>query len=295
MNDYTWWEDAVGGNRRPISSDNPMPGFYRLKTHDKRSWRPVAYWYDQDGLLHCHADGRTCDDYHAHTMWPSASMNPVTHEVYLEAIKTGKWPDMNEAVVGHNAAPVDDTVESIKDRIEDLAREAERMIKAGAAPDQDTVDQASDLANTLGELAAKAVALHDIEKKPCLDEGRFIDNKWFGLRDRAGDLKRMLKNIVVFPFLDQKRAEAEAARIAAIGEGTAIDAIPDVRVVAGSSKRATAIRTRKRAKITDQDAFYAHVKNQEQVKLALQDMADALARAGVKAPGMEIVVERSAA
>jgi hypothetical protein len=51
------------------------------------------------------------------------------------AVRAGEpWPDLNDAVIGHNSAPVEDTDTAIRDRIEDLAREAERMLKAGAAP-----------------------------------------------------------------------------------------------------------------------------------------------------------------
>jgi hypothetical protein len=70
------------------------------------------------------------------------------------------WPDQHEAVardrINSDAAPADDSFDGLKDRIEDLARDAQALIDAGAAADQSAADRASDLANRLAELQKQA-------------------------------------------------------------------------------------------------------------------------------------------
>ena len=55
------------------------------------------------------------------------------------------------------------------------AREARKLIAAGPAASEAICDQASDLANTFGELELKSEAFRAREKKPILDAGREID------------------------------------------------------------------------------------------------------------------------
>lgn len=298
-NDYTWWRNALKGIVGPITADEPMAGFYRGKRRDKQTgavtFQAIAYWY-KDGALHCHVNQSPVDDQRAREIWPYVSKSPITDQVYFAVVRDGKpWPDLNEAVIGHNAAPVEDDADAIRDRIEDLAREAERMIKAGAAESEDIVNQASDLANTFGELQTKIAALHKVEKQPHLDAGRAVDAKWFGLRDRAADLKSRLKAVVVTPFLKKKDDEARAARIAAVQTGKPVEEIPQTRVVAGSSKRSTALRTYVSAKIVDRDKLLDSLKEHPELNALLQNIADKAAKSKIALPGCEIIEERRAA
>ena len=139
----------------------------------------------------------------------------------------------------HNQAPPDDTPEAITQRLDDLAREAERLIAAGAASDQATADQASDLGNTFGELEAKTEALRIAEKQPHIEAGRAVDGKWVPLRDRAEDLKKRIKAVVVTPWLTKRKDETTKAAADAIATGAAIDTVATPKVTAGSSKRST--------------------------------------------------------
>ena len=112
-------------------------------------------------------------------------------------------------------------------------------------------DQASDLANTLGELEAKCLKLHGVEKAPHLEAGRAVDRRWFPLRDFAGDVKQRLKRLVVTPFLRKKEEEAEKAAIAAISAGAAPETVPQPKITAGTVKRSTALRTQTSAEVED--------------------------------------------
>jgi hypothetical protein len=294
--EWTWWQNALVGVVAPIHDGDPQTGYYRIRRKGRDGFLPVAYWKDaKSGEQRCHMDGQDLDLQRGMEIWPFASKQPVTHEAYWKRLNTGKWPDESAAVVGHNAAPLDDSTAAIAERIADLAREAEKLIAAGAAPSQEISDQASDLANTFGELENKVTALHRAEKQPHLDAGRAVDTKWFGLRDKAADLKRRLKAAVVTPFLTKKADEVAKANVAAIASGTAPEALPQQRLTAGSSKRQTALRTQTSAEVTDWPALLAALKDHPDIREAAQRVANASAKAGVELPGMKIIKTKVAA
>lgn len=295
-NDFQWWLNALGGVFEPIHDGDPQCGYYRVKRKGRDSSSPVAYWMDtQTGEQRCHMDGQDFDVQRALEIWPYASKIPVTREDYDERLRTGKWPGESASVIGHNAAPVADSVEAITERIADLAREAEKMIAVGAAQDDATSDQASDLANTFGEIEAKIKDLHKAEKEPHLEAGRTVDRKWFTLRDMAADLKRRLKLAVVTPFLNKKADEAHRSSVAAVQAGAAPESLPTTRLTAGSSKRSTALRTQVSAEVTDWEVLLTSLHAHPDIRDAAQRIANASAKAGFALPGTSIKKDRVAA
>ena len=295
-NDPTNWQRRLSGETVETHSDTPDYGFYRVRSRDKTTWRPVAYWWDEaTGELRCHLAGQELEQNRACELWPFASTNPITHEIYLSVIEGGQWPDVNEAVAGHNRAPVEDSPEAIDERIADLGREAEKIIAAGAAQTQAAADQASDVANTLGELEAMAVKLHKAAKEPHLEAGRAVDRTWFPLRDKAADIKTRLKRLVVTPFLRKQDEERQKTLSAEIAKGTPVEALPQTRTTAGSTKRSTGLRTQRSAEIADYAALLAHLAEHPEIKETVQRIANASAKVGVALPGMKIVENKVAA
>lgn len=296
--EWDWWRNALKGVFGTTHADEPQTGFYRSRRKDKQTgevtFQTVAYWY-KDGKLRCQIGGKDVDDLVAREAWPYVSRRPITHELFIAVCHGEPWPDINDIVEGHNRAPVDDSIEAIQERIDDLAREAERMLKAGAAQDQATADQASDLANTFSELQNKITGLHKVEKEPHLAAGRTVDAKWFGLRDRADDLKRRLKVVIVGPWLNKKNTEAQALASAAIAKGTPVESLPEVRTTAGSSKRSTGLRTQTVAEVTDWVALLTHLQEHPDIRAAAQKVANASAKAGIEIPGIRIVKNKVAA
>jgi hypothetical protein len=269
-------------------------GFYRLKARNGGIDQPIAYWFDK-GQLRCRIGAKEIDEQTARERFMWAQERPITHELYSAVIEGALWPDVNEVVAGHNRAPADNSMDALADRLDDLAREAERMIKDGAASSEALCDQASDVANTLGEIEKRADAARTTEKQPHIDAGRAIDGKWRPLIERAADIKRRLKLIVVTPFLKAKEEERQKTLAAEIAKGTPADALPTVRTTAGSSKRSTALRTQKTAEITDYPALLSHLGEHPDIKDAVQRIANASARAGVVLPGMKITETKVAA
>lgn len=290
-NQWMWWQNALDGKVGPIHDGEPQSGYYRARKKGVEGLVPVAYWKDsRNGQQRCHVDGIDADPQRALEMWPYVSKRPVTYNAYRERLATGKWPDESAAVAaGHNAEPPPDDILSVRDRIEDLKREADQLIAAGAAQDEDAANRASDLAQALGELEAKAVALHKVEKEPHLEAGRAIDRKWFGLRDLAAGLKERLKAIVVTPFLVARDKAAKAAAAKAIAAGTPPADLPAQRTTAGTAKRATALRTQTTAEVSDWDVLIIALYQHPDIRATAQKIANASAKAGVALPGTKIV------
>lgn len=314
---WFWWKEALQGRFLPLGDGELVWGYFRSKRKGAAVDSGIAFWQDsKSGEWRCHMDGQEFDVDRAREIFNYCKVRPVTAEDYGSRLRTGKWPNDNEAVIGHNNAPADDSPEAIKERIEDLIREAKRMIEAGGAEDRSAADQASDVANALGELESKSTALHKIEKAPALEQCRAIDAKWFSLRDLANEWKSRLKTVVVTPFLkkqaaiveEQNRKAAEAAaeaaeqaKAAAIAKGAdpetvKVEVTPTViRNVAGSSKRSSGLRTVTSANVTDWVALLTHLKDHEKVQEAAQKVADASAKAGIALPGTEIIKDQRAA
>lgn len=67
-------------------------------------------------------------------IWPTASQYAVTEELYFAVYEGANWPDIGAELQRlSNTPPADDTLEAIREVIDDLAREADRLIKKGAA------------------------------------------------------------------------------------------------------------------------------------------------------------------
>lgn len=295
-NDWAWWQNALKGIRGDIHPDDPKTGYYRARRRGQEIDSAIAYWIDRKtGEQRCHMDGAEFDLQRALAIWPYASKNPVTAEAYGERLRSSKWPNDSAAVVGHNAAPVSDDLAAINDRIEDLGREAEKIIAAGGATDAASADQASDLANTFAELEKKADRLREEEKAPHLEAGRAVDGKWRTCINKAADLKARLKRYVVTPFLQKQEEQRRTVQAAAVAQGVAPEAVPEVRTTAGSSKRSTGLRNVTSAEITDYTALATHLLNHPEVKAAVEHIANASAKAGVDLPGMKIVKTKVAA
>jgi hypothetical protein len=296
QNDFTMYRRLLAGERLAIDANEPWAGFYRLRRRGRDGYIPVAFWRDTGtGEWRCHLDGADVEEKRAIEIWPYAAKNPVSGGDYRVRMNSGRWPGEHEAVIGHNVAPLDDTPEAIGERIEDLAREAERLITSGAAMTQAACDQASDLANTLGELEGKCNKLHGVEKAPHLDAGREVDRKWFPLRDHAAGVKQALKRGVITPFLRRKQDEAIEAQVAAITGGAAPETVPQPKITAGSSKRPTALRTQTSAHVTDWKTLLTALAEHPAMRDCAQGIANASAKAGIALPGTKIVKIKVAA
>jgi hypothetical protein len=306
VDQYDFWRRRMAGEAVPIHDGEPQAGFYRTRTKDG-AWHPVAYWFGRDGVLRCRVADRDVNEQTAAERWPHISKNPITHEVYKAVLAGEPWPDQHESVIRDRAnatgAEDESSFDGLKDRIEDLARDAEKLINAGAAQDQAAADRASDLANRLAELQKTADAARAAEKKPLDEQVAAVQAKWKPLLG-AADIYKRIKAAVITPFLVAEaakvRAAEEAAREAAEAAAKTGEPIAEVQTraapKAGSGgRRSVALRTVKVVTITDRAAVLAFFAENPLITEALQKMAEKATAAGVTVPGVTVSQEQRAA
>jgi hypothetical protein len=306
VDQYDFWRRRMAGEVVPIHDGEPQAGFYRLRTKDG-AWHPVAYWFAKDGALRCRIGTQDINEQTASERWPWASKSPITHEVYKAVLAGATWPDQHEAVIRDRAnsagAADENSFDGLKDRIEDLARDAQKLIDAGPAADQSAADRASDLANRLSELQKTADASRAAEKKPLDEQVAAVQAKWKPLLG-AADIYKRIKATVITPFLvaeaAKMRAAEEAARKAAEEAAKAGQVIPEVQArsapKAGSGgRRSVALRPVKVVTISDRAAVLAFFAENELVTEVLQKLAEKVTAAGVTVPGVTVTEEQRAA
>jgi hypothetical protein len=303
---YDFWRRRMAGEVVPIHDGEPQAGFYKTRTKDG-NWHPVAYWFGRDGALRCRIGTQDINEQTAAERWPYISKTPITHEVYKAVLSGQSWPDQHEAVIRDRAnstgAEDENSFDGLKDRIEDLARDADKLIAAGAAADQAAADRASDLANRLAELQKTADAARAAEKKPLDEQVAAVQAKWKPLLG-AADVYKRIKAAVITPFLvaeaAKQRAAQEAAQRAAEASAKTGEIIPEPQQRAApkagaSGRRSVALRTVKVVTITDRAAVLAFFADNPIITEALQKMAEKATAAGVTVPGVAVTEEQRAA
>jgi hypothetical protein len=296
--DYAFYHARLGGQdiEQPAT---PQPGRYRIPARrtDGKGYRPakstpVAIWRDDNGDLQIQVGNAeplhrsVGDGFHAFCGEVWGRCMAVSEADYDAVIAGGSWPDESHAVTLSNRAPTDNSIEAIQARIEDLAREAEALIEAGAAKTQDECDRAADLANEIAKFEKKAEAARKAEKQPFLDDGAAVDRKWSPVI-AAASIYRRIKLVVCTPFMTEQARKAELARVQASTSGAA-DVPPPAKVTAGTRGRAVAMRTVKTTTIIDRAAVLAHFAEHADVTALLQTLAERSVRAGLTPPGVEV-------
>lgn len=220
-NDPTYWETRLAGKSMTPAVNVPEYGFYRKPTADKLSWVAVAYWR-KGGFLHCHVNfSRITDEVTILETWQRCCDHPITHEVYEAVKKGGEWPDIQPTVLRQrmemsNRPPEDDTFESLRDLIDELVRDCERMLKRGAVDSDEISDRAGNMAKWLNQLWNRADKAREREKAPYLAAERAVDDKWRPLLQAAKIYERM--KAFVQPWLAKKEAEKRRKEQAALEE-----------------------------------------------------------------------------
>lgn len=296
-NSYAWWRAALAGNPAAIDANTPEPGFYETRSKSRATGEVtrsvVAYWYDANGRLRCMNGGDRVNKERAIERWPFAAKRPISEATY-KAVRAGEgWPDEHPTAASDrsNAAPDDDSLEGVRERIEDLAREAEKLIAAGPAPTQVVANQAADLAERLLAREKLADQRRREEMRPHEEAAKAVDGQWRPLRDMAADCKARLKKLVVTPFLLMREAELAQAKATAQRAGLPP---PGAKPAAGSTT-STSLRTVTSAVIEDYPKALAFFEAHEQVKDLIQKLANASARSGVCPAGCRIKTEKAAA
>ena len=299
---YSYYFDCLAG-KGTMHPDLPCAGRWRISASRVNQTgnvnksaprsRAVAIWPHSDGKLRVRVDSfqpMTEDDdkylQFVDAGWPRCKA--VSVEEYDDAVAGKGWPDEAEVVTRLNNQPPDEnSIEALTEAVDDLAREAKRMIAAGAATAQEVCDQAADISNKLSELQKKADKARETEKAPHLKASRDVDAKWKPVITLA-DIYRQLKSVTINPWLDKKRREAEELRFQAQLTGTKDEELPAAKAQAGTRGRPVSQRQVKYAVVENYDTLLAALAKHEEVVALVSTLADQSAKSGIALPGMKI-------
>jgi len=298
--DWDWWQAKLAGEPVQMNPSTPHAGFYRMSHKEsygaRKTFKPVAYWAGLNGKLCCRIGDDDVTPERGEEIWERVGNHPVSEEAYRAVAEQGlPWPDEHELVpMGDNLPPPDDSLEGLRDAIEPLAEEAKKRIEGPPIETQDEANRLANLADRLAELWKKADDLRKAEKRPYDLEAERVQKRWLPILHLAETYKN-IKYALLTPWLKReearKRVEAEAAAAAGISEAASESAR---RPRAGTRGRAMALKSTKRAEITDYAACLQFFAENEDVKGTIQMLANRAVRAGITVPGTKVIEESQA-
>lgn len=317
--EYSFWRDALAGKRVVISTNDPQPGYYSMKSGRDGTKLPVAIWR-KNGELVCRVGNEMRDP---HDVWTWCAERPVTKEAAKQAFQTGSWP--GDVPIGHNSGTL-----TLEEEIGDTAAQAIAWLSKTPIADKTTSDMAANWRAKLLDLSKKADKQREAEKAPHLAASREVDAKYKPWIERATDAANKLRDALTqWMRVEEARQQAEARkkfeaeRAAAEAERKRIEderarqmfddpiaaltspepelpivpTMPEpVKVQSGGQRgRKAGLRTITRYVVTDYALALEAVKDHEAVREAVEKVAAARAKAGVAVPGVERVDEKVAA
>jgi hypothetical protein len=279
-----FWNNALRGSFSPIHENDPQPGWYRMRDGRSGTFVPVVIMTDSQGAVQALKDGRPVDP---SAVWTWCCRNPIPYETYVAVAEHGEpWPD-EVPPIGHNSLALDVLAE-IADDVALLRQAAQGWLEGlGPIATQADADRAANFADRFAALAQRAETERTADKRPALEEGRAIDQRWKPVIAAAEEAKRQMKEALT-PFL-----LAEAERLS-----TCPGAEPPR---AGTGPRRIGLRTLRRLAVIDEPSLLAayradaRIWRQADVRTALLKLAEADALAGRDVPGALLVEERVAA
>lgn len=321
MTDYSYWSGKLAGQDPDPPADRTLLplGFWRL-----RNGEPLAVWLEDDrrhALVGFRAKRRMMRTPEMERVAEQGAFgHAVTEAAYREAFAAGLWADDPPpadsrsgpyATIGIGDNLPTDPFERLRLELDGELENSAPLLKAPIA-DQATADKLATWSRRVGQLLKAADEEHEIEKRPILDAGKRIDDKWRGLRSDARSLVDRLKAHVGIWLrkLDREAAEArrkaeeeaaalreqaaaerapvEAAELVDQAEAIELAAAKAPKPIAGRPNMRVSLRKVRTAKIVDYDRAVAALKSHPDMRALVQTLADRAVRAGVAVDGVEV-------
>jgi hypothetical protein len=323
---YAPYRAMLAGKEVPIIADEPYPGRYKMKRGD--AWLPVAIGYDEFENLTALVDGKPANPL---DIWTWCAKWPVTQDAYKFRKANGHWPDEPKPIARSNRPT--DPFEALLADVQDKSSQAEDLLsKNPEIKTQVVCDLFRNLQAQLLDLNRTADAMHEGEKRPVLEKGKEIDER-FRFRAAVKVLsERLRQRFGAFLAIEERRQreaaqrEFEAKRAAAEAERKRIEAeraklkedepiafhtspepeLPElpiapepVKVQAGGGfGRKAGLRTDWVPEITDYKLAALHVIEHDDVKAAVEKVIARMVKAAkgkVDIPGVAVQEVRKAA
>lgn len=229
--DWDFWRECLKTGKLPDQSEDAHVGFYRIQAAATKPDYPCAVFHEPGDENHLVAlIGRKRIDEGTEEFWDFLGhgwlkCRAVEYDEYLKAFEGDQWSDgkpskkaqqptpdappdtsPEESKIGDNSGDKS-PINGLKQDFEDRREQAEAILKDEIG-DQETADKAAMIARALGDISKSAGTYHEIEKKPHLEAGRAVDDKWRPLKTEPQSLAQRVKQHMT-SFLAKKREEEE--------------------------------------------------------------------------------------
>jgi len=173
----------------------------------------------------------------------------------------------------------------------------------GEIADQVTADRCANYADAFASFEKQAEEQRTSAKKPVLDQGRAIDQRWKPIVSAAEDAKRQCKKALE-PFLiaETERLEREfMEQLQAENGDLSLLGLASLTAKAGTFGRTISLRRVRKVRILNRNALLAHYHrdprflNDEAVQKLLGKLAEHDLQSGSEIPGVELTEEKVAA
>ena len=297
---WKYYHARLAGRDMPMHPAFVPIGFYRLVDQRKRQAWPVAVWIDSADTKYARVGQAEIIVFSTPAIEEDFSFNTfsrtngeaITHETYLYWMEHRAWPAKQGAEAALEASlPADNPRAAIGDNSGDGAAsdheifaDQVRSALAGVkdlktVTSEEQASTANSLRNRLTELASEGGKKHEVEKKPHLDAGRAVDERWNPLikeaRAGASTLRTAIEAHKTAMLREQR--EREAAQAAASNPVTTAAPVDKIESAYGKNTSVKAVLV---PQIVDQDEVYQQLRGNPEVVTLLEKLVRKVYAAG---------------
>ena len=287
---YEFWRKAVagymvGGPELPVHEDVPHPGFYRKRVKKSGGFEPVAI-FESDGKLIARVGFREGRIKPAEDVWLRCCEHAVPESAYREAVESGKWHDVDDAVtasIGDNLASEPETIE---DQIKTVLAGVWQYEKITS---DEQAAKAQSVRSRLNELSGEADKKRVEEKAPHLIAERKVDALWMPIvRSAKAGADKIRAAIAKFETSKIPKVVYTPSAPATLPNET-----PMPTQIRGGYGRAASVKDRRVLQdVVSMDALWARYKTYEPVYALLRKLAQEDLDNGTEVPGITWTVEK---
>lgn len=305
---WAYYQKALKGEDYPIHPHHAPIGFFRKwNRHKDKSW-PVAIWLTDDGRKFAQiGDGATVDistpaaeqDF-IHDTFQWCSRNAIAYTAYEHWKMHREWPPETGAAavieaskaaravatgIGHNSG--EDPAVAHEAFVDQVNAALAGVTAFAKVTSDEQAAEANSLRNRLTELAGEGGKKHEVEKKPHLEAGRAVDQRWNPVIKQARDGAAALRRAIEAHATEKARKKREEAAAAVAAANPATEA-PQPERIETTYGKSTTVKMRKQANVVDFDAVYQALRENPDVKALLRKLAQRVTDAGGNLAGVEV-------
>lgn len=304
-----YWREALKGRAPVLAPDEIRQGFYRVRRKNG-AWEPVRFMVEDDYWVCLRNDVAQPTSMIA-SLFQWACRNPVEQRAYFDAVAGMGWQDEPPAPIGHNLPDEADPLDRLSIEFEGEKEQVDEML-AKPVDSQAEADRLAIWADRIQDLHKAVKGEHAVEKRPILDAGKRVDQRWRPLMDTTEAYYKKAKGhlkpwLLELDRIENERVEtakrnaamlrakaqemAEGAARGGLHDGTMEDAgaiVSDALAAereaerrnpaAGRTGAKVKMVTRVSALIFDYDVALQAVKHEPEIEEGVQRIANAIAR-----------------